>query len=102
MLLLAITLLFLIIIVKKLLLNLHQVLLWLYRLERNLLVIAIQEVNFYWEMAGKVGLELMATLNVVIKRMLGYMEYLLRKLFDDAAVYDAQHEVGTGGSSARF
>lgn len=40
----------------------------------------------------KVGLELMATLRTVIRRMVGYMEYLLCKLFDDAAIYEVRHE----------
>lgn len=105
-LLLAICLLFLIIIFKKLLLNLHNLLHWLYKLQRNLLVIAIQEINFYWAKGGKAGSDLVGILSTIIKRMSGYMQYLLQKIFDDTVTYTRKDDTGNlilmGTAAARF
>lgn len=105
-LLLAIFLLFLIIVSKKLLLNLHNLLHWLYKLQRNLLVIAVQEINFYWVKAGKAGSDLVATLSTIIKRMSGYVRFLLQKVFDDSVTYTRENDTGNlilvGTAAASF
>jgi len=75
---------------RRLLTNLIEVLRNLYKLLRELFLIAIQEVNLYWVRTRIEGRRLLEYLRPATQKMIAYVEYLVSNIANGEAVYQPE------------